>query len=194
MEMAGYHGIASFSEPLCGVPPDQLCARVDEALFFCAAIDAAPAESIGDDTGEPGRYEGNQRLDQRTVEQGAQQPVGELSPIYLIAVTDVEPFSVNIDDGGSGMEFDPHCFGEERSQVKIVVPLTVDDPGSRTLDTQEGVEDGAVVRKLLNRIADEKFEEIAQDDEQVGFPLLLGEKGEQRPVIALFGAAEVGIC
>jgi hypothetical protein len=128
------------------------------------------------------------------VEQGAEHPAGEFSPVDLVAVADKGPFPCEVDDGRSGMDLGTQVIGEERPEVKVVVPLAVDDPSSRCLQAKEAVEDGKVVGKVPCRVADEELEEVAQDDEEVRFPLLLGEKGQKRPVIRIFGLPEVGIC
>ena len=194
VKMAGDHGIAPFTEPFSSVAPDQQRASVDAALFFCPAADAPPAEAVRDEAGDPSGDNRDQRLDDWTVEQGAQHPVGQFAPIDLVAVTDQGPFPVKLDDGRSAMDLGAESLGEERPKVKIVVSLAVDDPGARGLEVQEAIEDGTVVGKLPDRIADEEFEEIAHDDQQVRFSFLTGEKGEKRLVISIFGLTEVGIC
>ena len=75
-----------------------------------------------------------------------------------------------------------------------MVSLVVDDSGTCGLEAQEAVEDGPVVGKVPDRIADEEFKKVTHDDEQVRFPFLFGEEGQERPVISVFGLTEVGIC
>ena len=75
-----------------------------------------------------------------------------------------------------------------------MVSLVVDNPDTRGLEAQKAIEDRPVVGKVLDRIADEEFEKVTHDDEQVRFSLQSGEESQKRPVISVFGLTEVGIC
>ena len=192
--MTGYHGIASLPEPFSGIAPDQHRAGIDAALFFCPSGGTPPTEAVCDETGNPDGDDGDQRLDDGSVKQGAKHPVGKFAPVDLVAMADEGLFPIKVDDGRTGMDLGCKGIGEIRPEVKIVVPLAIHDPCPRGLQSQEAFEDGPVVGKVPCRIADEEFEEVAEDDEEVSCAFQLGEKGEQRPVISVFGSAEVGIC
>ena len=113
VEMAGYHCVATLTEPSRGILPDQQCPSVDTTLFFCPSVDAPPSESVRYEAGEPCGNDGDQRLDQWPMEQGAQHPVRQFAPVDLISVADEGLCSIKVDDGRSGMDHGAKSLGEE---------------------------------------------------------------------------------
>jgi len=122
-----------------------------------------------------------------------QQTVAPVSRIGQISVTEIDPFAVKFHDNRSGMQFGADPCSKNRSQVQIVIPFQVDQPGAAAGQSGKRRKQRFLLRKIKGRQTDAEIKKIAEDAEQIGSAPLFFKKAEQQTVIGIIGMMKMGI-
>lgn len=90
-----------------------------------------------------------------------QQTVAPVSRIGQISVTEINPFAVKFHDNRTGMQFGVDPCSKSGSQVQIVIPFQVDQPGTAAGQSGKGSKQRFLLRKIQGRQTDAEIKKIA---------------------------------